>query len=255
MADDLTELTIEYRAVVDLHPHPNNPRVHSPEQLEQLFASVSRFGWTAPIIIDEDQTILAGHGRWQMCRANQIHHVPTITVTGLTAEEKRAYLIADNKLTENGQWDVPMLVSELDFLRTANFESDTLGFTDADLIGLSAQIDDADFPEDAGTHAPGGRPGRSIESETEPTCLQGEGNPNARYDEDALTPGGPSADVAATLVPFSVMLPADDRETLFEVLNFIKGDDATITTAMAVMALIDSFNERRAEEEQDDVDG
>lgn len=220
-----------------LTPHPSNPRRHSAEQKEQLFASVSRFGWTVPVIIDEDQVILAGHGRWEMAVENGFETIPTITINDLTEEEKRAYLIADNKLSENANWDIPQLLSELEFLASHAIEADTLGFSDADILGYQSTIDDVGFVDPEYTPP---RRFSQIESMTEPTQLQEGSDPT----------GGPSLEYAATLVPFSVMLPVDDRERVYAVLNQIRGDDRTM--AEALMVVIDSFDSGSCVEDHGD---
>jgi hypothetical protein len=236
-----TELTVAYQLTASLSPHPQNPRRHSDTQLEQLWASYSRFGWTVPLIVDEDGTILAGHGRWEMAMRNSIGEVPTIIKAGLTAEEKRAYLIADNKLSANSDWDIPLLMAEIEFLSAANIEPDTLGFTDADLLGYQSMIDDVMMPpaelapEQASFR---GRP-RTIESSTEPTQLQED---DSSYERPQETPGGPSYETAANLVPFSVMMPADDRERLFAAINAVKEiEGEQTTTAEALVTIIAAF--------------
>jgi ParB-like chromosome segregation protein Spo0J len=236
------DMAVVWRSVDDLSPHPNNPRTHSDEQLEQLFASISRFGWTVPLIVDEDLTILAGHGRLEMAERNGIKKVPTIQVTGLTNEEKRAYLIADNRLSENADWDIPQLLAEIDFLSEHAIEADTLGFSDADILSYHSAIDDTGFVEPV---APPSAPALSsppesgqrerIESSTDPTQLQ----------SDPRT----QSEVAATLVPFSLMLPTDDRERAYAVLDRARGD--SLTMAEALMVVIDAFDADQQESESE----
>ena len=229
---------IVFRSPEDLSPHPNNPRTHSPDQKEQLRSSVSRFGWVSPLVVDEDLTILAGHGRWEMAVDNHMEEVPTLQVLGLTDEEKRAYIIADNRLSENADWDIPMLMSELEWLSGHAIESDTLGFSDADILGFHSQVDDTGFSDpEQSTSNHGGRAPR-IESTTEPTQLQPDDSPYVRQTD---TLGGPSADVAETLVPFSLMLPLEDRERVFAVLNHVRGE-GNMSLAEALMVVVDSFD-------------
>jgi len=128
----MPELNIQYRAIGDLSPYENNPKMHSAEQIGQLVNSYNKYGWTNPILIDEESMILAGHGRWQMAQQLEMNEVPTITIEGLSTQQKRAYVIADNKLTELGEWDKDLLHLELSDLRAFKDEPDlieTLGFS------------------------------------------------------------------------------------------------------------------------------
>jgi hypothetical protein len=96
-----------------LHPHPANVHKHSKKQIAQIAESIHRFGFTAPIIADENGNILAGHGRWFAAQKLGLSHVPVVVVSGLSDAERRAYLLADNKLTENAGWDRRGLAKEL----------------------------------------------------------------------------------------------------------------------------------------------
>jgi ParB-like chromosome segregation protein Spo0J len=109
-----------------LKPHPKNAKTHPAEQVAELVASIGKFGWTQPILAREDGTIIAGHGRLAAARQLAMKQVPVITIGGDWSEtELRAYLIADNKLAENGGWDMKLLTAELSELKAA----DLLGFT------------------------------------------------------------------------------------------------------------------------------
>jgi hypothetical protein len=239
----IRDMAVVWRSTGDLSPHPHNPRTHNEAQIEQLFSSVQRFGWTCPLIVDEDLTILAGHGRWQMADLNNIQMVPTIQVLGLSDEEKRAYLIADNRLSENADWDIPALLGELDWLSGHAIEADMLGFSDADMLAMHASIDDAgDFSDPDPAPRGGGR----ITSSTEPTQLQEDAD---GYTRPVETAGGPSVDVAATLVPFSLMMPLADRERVIAVLNGIRGDG---TMADALMLVINASGFEPDERTDDD---
>ena len=91
-------LEVNYLRLEDLAPATRNARTHSSEQIAQLVASIHAFGWTSPILIDEDRAIIAGHGRLEAAKAAGLADVPTITLTGLSAAQKRALAIADNKI-------------------------------------------------------------------------------------------------------------------------------------------------------------
>ena len=98
----ISELEIAYIATTDLIPYANNPRTHSDQQVSQVASSIREFGFNNPILIDEHNGIIAGHGRLAAAQKLDLKVVPTITLEGLTEAQRKAYVIADNKLTENG---------------------------------------------------------------------------------------------------------------------------------------------------------
>src|SRR6202162_6691312 len=108
-----SRLTVTYRAVGDLIPDPRNARTHPKRQIDQIKASIEAFGFTNPILADSEGHIIAGHGRLQAARAMGLAEVPTITLSGLSAIQKRALRIADNKIALNAGWDVEILQLEL----------------------------------------------------------------------------------------------------------------------------------------------
>lgn len=109
-------LTVTYRRPSDLRPHPRNARIHNRKQRRQIEASISRFGFVNPILIDGMDQVLAGHGRLLAAQQLGLEAVPTIRIEGLSAAQARAYMLADNKLTENAGWDREILAVELDEL-------------------------------------------------------------------------------------------------------------------------------------------
>lgn len=145
-------LEVEYRAVADLIPFARNSRTHSDAQVAQIAASISEFGFTNPVLIDEKGGVIAGHGRLSGARQLGMAQVPTITLAGLTAAQKRAYVIADNKLALNAGWDFEMLASEIAGLGDDGFDLGLLGFGDEELSALMADTtegltDPDDIPE------------------------------------------------------------------------------------------------------------
>ena len=119
-----------------LIPAERNARTHSQEQIKQLVASIQAFGWTNPILIDEDHAIIAGHGRLEAARLAGLTEVPTITLTGLSAAQKRALAIADNKLALNAGWDDELLRLELGELGLEGFDLSLTGFSDDEWTDL-----------------------------------------------------------------------------------------------------------------------
>jgi len=141
----MSELKIEYISATDLVPYENNSRTHSQQQVDQIKRSMTEFGFTNPILIDEHNSIIAGHGRLQAAQELGIKLVPTITLKGLTKAQRKAYVIADNKLALNAGWDLDVLRLEIDLLGSMDFDLDLLGF---DFKELSTLTDiDGEFPE------------------------------------------------------------------------------------------------------------
>ena len=127
-------LTIDYRKTGELIPYINNSRTHSEQQVQQVAASIKEFGFTNPILIDEDSGIIAGHGRLQAAQMMGMDEVPTITLEGLTDTQRKAYVIADNKLALNSGWDFEMLKIELEDM--GNFDLSLLGFDSQELANI-----------------------------------------------------------------------------------------------------------------------
>ena len=122
-------LNIEYRPVDSLIPYANNARTHSEEQVAQIAASIREFGFTNPILVDGDRGVIAGHGRLLSARKLGMDSVPVIELAHLTPIQKRAYILADNRLAENAGWDKELLALELADLNLSEFDLDLLGFT------------------------------------------------------------------------------------------------------------------------------
>ena len=129
----LAPISVEYVKVADLVPYVANSRTHSDEQVAQIAASIKEFGFTNPILTDGGNGIIAGHGRLMAARKLDMAEVPTIALDGLTAAQKRAYVIADNKLALNSSWNIDLLSSELRGLDDDNFNLKLLGFDEAEL--------------------------------------------------------------------------------------------------------------------------
>jgi hypothetical protein len=121
---------IERRKVDDLIPYARNARTHSDEQVAQLAASIKEWGWTTPVLIDEDGEIIAGHGRVMAARKLGIEEVPTMTATGWTKAQKQAYVLADNQLPQNAGWDMDLLSVEMKDLDSEGFDLSLIGFGD-----------------------------------------------------------------------------------------------------------------------------
>lgn len=119
---------IVYKSVKELVPYARNSRTHSDEQIAQIMASIKEFGFTNPVLTDGDNGIIAGHGRVMAAQRMGMDEVPTIELSHLTEAQKKAYIIADNKLALNSGWDEDLLRLELVYLDEAGFDYSELGF-------------------------------------------------------------------------------------------------------------------------------
>jgi hypothetical protein len=145
---DLTALArsfapaVELRAVDDLKVNPRNARKHHLRQEQQIAASLREFGFIVPVVVDEDGVVLAGHGRLKAAALLGLTAVPTIQVKHLTAERKRAFMLADNRLAELAGWDEDLLTIELKELSDLeiDFDFEVTGFTTVDLDRLEAPV-------------------------------------------------------------------------------------------------------------------
>ena len=134
--------SIEHRKLAELTPYPKNPRRHSDAQIAQIAGSIAAFGFNAPILIDSSSNIIAGHGRYLASLKLGLDTVPVVVLDHLSETEKRAYLLADNKLAELSSFDDDLLRQELAGLRDADIDLGALGFDDDELAVLLANADD-----------------------------------------------------------------------------------------------------------------
>lgn len=129
-------LAIVYRAPGDLKPDPRNARTHSPEQLGQLRASIREFGFTNPVLLRPDGMIGAGHGRVEAAKAEGLAEIPTVTIEGLSDDQWRAYVLADNRIPLNAGWDADLLAVELAALGALDVDLTAFGFDQSELTAL-----------------------------------------------------------------------------------------------------------------------
>jgi len=139
----LKNLKVTYRKLDELIPYARNSREHSPTQVKQIAASIKEFGFCNPILISSQNDIVAGHGRALAAELIGLKEVPTIELGHLTDTQRKAYVIADNRLAENASWDTSLLSLEIKDLEMAKFDVDLLGFNDA----FWAVIEDKTFPD------------------------------------------------------------------------------------------------------------
>jgi ParB-like chromosome segregation protein Spo0J len=165
----VTSEKIVFRHTETLKPYENNPRQHSEAQLDRLVRSIKEFGFTNPILIDGDCNVIAGHGRLMAAELMGLPRVPTIALGHLTADQRRAYVIADNQLALNSTWDDDALQAELEALGEVGYDLTLLGWGD-DLPTFGEDIDLSaldDMEDDLSEYAAGVRKAIQIDFEPE----------------------------------------------------------------------------------------
>lgn len=141
--------TYQVRPVSALKPYEKNARTHSAEQVEQLTRSIREFGFTNPLLIDETDRIIAGHGRLQAALALGMSEVPVIILTGLSEAQRRALILADNKIALNSGWDLKLLTEELADLKLEGYDLTLTGFSLEEIDGMTPVLVDERDPDDA----------------------------------------------------------------------------------------------------------
>mgnify|MGYP001082295537 FL=1 len=135
-------LQINYKFTENLIPYANNSRTHSEDQINQVASSIKEFGFTNPVLIDEQGGIIAGHGRVMAAKKLGLAEVPTITLEGLTKAQVKAYVIADNQLALNSGWELDVLKLEVETLGEMDFDISLLGFDDSFSLDLLSGAED-----------------------------------------------------------------------------------------------------------------
>ena len=130
---------IETWPLARLQPYAKNAKVHGADQVAKIAASMAEFGWTVPCLVGEDGELIAGHGRVLAATQLGLTEAPVIVLGHLTEAQRRAYRIADNKLTELGEWDEGLLAAELKDLLAEDVDLSLIGFSDAELDRMLAE--------------------------------------------------------------------------------------------------------------------
>ena len=134
------QIKIVYKKTADLIPYARNSRTHDEGQIAQIAASIKEFGFTNPVLIDGTNGIIAGHGRVMAAQKLGEEKVPTIELAHLSEHQKRAYIIADNKLALNSGWDEQMLALEISDLKDAKYDLNLLGFSIEDIDKIIEEV-------------------------------------------------------------------------------------------------------------------
>lgn len=163
-------LEVQYLKTDELQEYENNSRTHNESQVRQIAASIKEFGFTNPILIDEENQIIAGHGRLYAAQLMQLSSVPTIVLAGLSETQKRAYVIADNKLALNAGWDDELLSIEIEALLFDGFDLDIIGFDEIPEFAATPDygvLDEEELAEELNSLQAGVRKAIQIEFEPE----------------------------------------------------------------------------------------
>lgn len=150
----MRDLQIKMRPTAALVPYARNPRTHSPEQVALIARSITEFGWTNPVLLDGADGVIAGHGRLLAAAELGLDEVPCIALDDLTESQRRAYVIADNKLAEQAGWDANLLKLELGELKGVEFDLSLTGFGDLELERLDPVLIGGASPDDAAEDVP-----------------------------------------------------------------------------------------------------
>jgi DNA modification methylase len=134
--------SVELWSIDRLIPYGRNARTHSADQIAQIAASIIEFGWTNPVLADSRGNVIAGHGRLEAARSLGLEAVPVVVIDHLNETQRRAYILADNQLALNAGWDEGALAAELHALNGDGFDLDLIGFSEEELNGLMAPLDD-----------------------------------------------------------------------------------------------------------------
>jgi len=139
--------SIEQIPTAELIPYARNSRTHSDEQVAQIAASIREFGFCNPVLIDGQNTIIAGHGRVLAAGRMKLETIPCLRLTHLTDAQKRAYVIADNRIALNGGWNQEMLDEEIRALAEESFDTALLGFDDDELLKSLGMVEESELKE------------------------------------------------------------------------------------------------------------
>ena len=143
----VTPRRIELWAVERLKPYARNARTHSAEQIDKIAASIATYGFNAPILVDSDDGIVAGHGRLEAAKSLGMTEVPVIVLDHLSEQQRQAYLLVDNRLSDLGGWDMDMLALEIETLQEQGLVLEDMGFTEDELSQLLDEPFDTETEE------------------------------------------------------------------------------------------------------------
>ncbi len=225
--NDAKNLIVIYKPLSEIKKYAKNARTHSVQQVSEIAASIEEFGWTNPVLVDEQGEIIAGHGRVQAAEQLEIDQVPVIVLAGLTDAQKRAYRLADNRLPLNAGWDDELLKLEIEDLLSADFDIRLAGFElpEIDDLLTNVQQNNSDTPYTAKIDTPVYQPSDTVPAVTE------------LYDEEKtnrLRERIVNAELPPDIEKF--LLSAAERHTIF---NFNKIADYYASATPEIQALFE----------------
>lgn len=243
------KLKIEYWPLSRMRPFERNPRIHGDEQIRTLVDAINLFGFLVPLLVDGDGELIAGHGRFLAARRAGLDEVPVIQVKHLTDAQRKAFIVADNRLANMARWDERLLHELLTEVQDAGIGTEVIGFSDEDMRRLADDLDEllvkamATFPPpDAGKAGP------------TPPAVQAPPVPASDRDDDAPaapTPAPPAADARdqerdpeTRFVPFGCTMEANQREVVFEAIRRAKDRHGLTETGAALFAICQEWNTR-----------
>ncbi|MDJ0685388.1 MAG: site-specific DNA-methyltransferase [Alphaproteobacteria bacterium] len=250
MAQEIGAEKIERRAVADLVPYARNARAHSDEQISVLAASIGRYGFNNPVLVDEAGGIIAGHGRVLAAKRLGMETVPVVPLAHLTEDEKRAYILADNKTAELAGWDEDLLRIEVADLAEKDFDLSGIGFNEKEITKLLVEPDPTDDNGDEGSD-----PDSAPEAKSDPVSMLGDvwrlgahrlvcGDSTDPETVEVLMVGQ-LADLVFTDPPYGVGYTGGKKKWVG-----IKNDDVVsgdlVAFLVAVFANLDAFSEKDA---------
>lgn len=216
---------IEYIKVTDLKHYARNARTHSEAQIAQLIASIREFGFTNPVLVDENNELIAGHGRTTAAAQMGLADVPAIRLSGLTDAQKKALRLADNRLALNAAWDEELLRIELDELVSLDYDLDLMGFDEAEIEILLGD-DWADAP--TAPEGIQGEPQDFAPAQSSPTPEQNTAEPLNNQAPAQAAPSQPGAQEAARNPwRFGVLVSCEDEGQQFDIFDELTGRGLT----------------------------
>lgn len=250
IAKDLSIVPID-----TVKPYEGNARRHSQKQIAKIAASITEFGFNAPILIDADNTIVAGHGRYEAAKALGLTEVPVIMLGHLTDAKRKAYVIADNRIAEDASWDMTKLALEVQELQGEDFDLDLTGLDSIDLTRVDLELrkmaadlemfDEARADPAYTPPAQQPQPHQPVAAPVAAPAPADDGTPAA-----APAPTPPAAapqplapiPVQEPLVPFNSLLTVEQREVVLRVLNTVKAEQGLKTMGEALFAVCAAFD-------------
>ncbi len=223
---------LEVRPIESLKPYVNNARTHSPAQIKQLRRSLREFGFVSPVLITAAGDVIAGHGRIEAARAEGISKIPCVLVEHLTDDQRRAYILADNRLAEAAGWDEGIVSAELLALRDAGFDLTLTGFSPSDILLTSTEEVEEDETD--------------LSLPTEPTVRRGQlwqlgrhrllcGDATSLHDVQTLTGGG-QTDLILTDPPYGIAYDGGANRSKSRRKTEIENDDLTGSALVAFLS-------------------